>query len=94
MMGRVTLREVRKALAEARAKRAKGSATSPTVQELESMARALARQLTPKPTVSRAADTPPEEASVKADAKQGAAADGRGHRGGRRSARSRSPRRR
>ncbi len=48
MMGRVTLREVRKALAAAKAREAKGSATSPTVEELESLVRVFERQAAEK----------------------------------------------
>jgi hypothetical protein len=45
MMGRMTLREVREALAAAKAnKGAKASAAVPIVQELESLARLLERE--------------------------------------------------
>ena len=44
MMGRMTLREVREALAAAKAKGAKASAAAPTVEELESLARLLERE--------------------------------------------------
>ena len=40
----MTLREVREALAAAKAKGAKASATAPTVKELESLARLLERE--------------------------------------------------
>jgi hypothetical protein len=94
MMGRMTLREVRKALAAAREKGAKASATSPTVEELESLARDLERQAAATPTPSPAPGAPAEEPRVKGAAEQGAAADGGGQRGSRRSARPRGPRRR
>ncbi len=93
MVGRVTLREVRKALAAARGRAAKGSATSPTVQELESLARALERQAAARQAASPAAAAPGEEPAVKETAEQGAAADGGGRRASRRSARPRGPRR-
>ena len=44
MMGRMTLREVREALAAAKARGTKASATAPTVEELESLARLLERE--------------------------------------------------
>lgn len=44
MMGRMTLREVREALATARARGTKAPATEPTVEELESLARVLERE--------------------------------------------------
>ena len=44
MIGRMTLREVREALAAARARGTKAPATSPTVEELESLARLLERE--------------------------------------------------
>jgi hypothetical protein len=93
-MGRVTLREVRKALAAARVRGAKGLATSPTVEELESLARVLEREAAAKPTTSPAAGAPAEEPPMKGAAEQGTAADGRGRRGTSRSARPRGPRRR
>lgn len=94
MMGRVTLREVRKALAAAKAREAKGSATSPTVEELESLARALKRQAAARPIASPAVGSTAEKPVVTGAAEQGATADGGGRRGSRRSARSRGPRRR
>jgi hypothetical protein len=45
MIGRITLREVREALAAAKARGAKASAPSPTIQELETLARLLEREL-------------------------------------------------
>jgi hypothetical protein len=83
MMERMTLREVQEALAAAKARRTKISAPSPTVEELEALARLLERdaaavsQQTPKRT---AKPSPP--------------ADSGGHRSSRRSAQRRSPRRR
>ena len=44
MMGRMTLREVREALAAAKARGTEVSAKSPTVEELESLARLLERE--------------------------------------------------
>jgi hypothetical protein len=44
MMGRMTLREVREALASAKSKSAKVPTTAPTVAELESLARVLERE--------------------------------------------------
>jgi len=44
MMGRMTLREVREALAAAKARGTKAAATAPTVEELESLARLLERE--------------------------------------------------
>jgi len=80
MMGRMTLREVREALAAAKArKKTKASPTAPVVQELESLARLLERQ----------ADGGTKQAGAEPDA-----ADGGGHGGSRRSARPRGPRRR
>jgi len=87
MMGRVTLQEVRKALAAAKGKGAKASATSPTVEELEALARVLERQAVARPTASPAAGAPAEQPPAKGAAEQGAAAGGRGRRGSRRSAR-------
>lgn len=83
MMGRMTLREVREALAAAKAKGTKASVKSPTVKELELLARILegeAERGVPAngPTLQRA--------------EPGAAANG-GRRGSRRSARPRGPRR-
>lgn len=81
VMGCMTLREVQKALATAKEKEAEGSATSPTVEELESLARTLQRQAE-------------EDPAVKGAAEQGASADGGGRRGSRRAPRSHGPRRR
>jgi hypothetical protein len=81
MMGRMTLREVREALAAARAK--KGAATpaaAPTVRELESLARRLEREA--------------KVGTGKGKAEPGAAADGGGDGGSRPSPRPRGPRRR
>jgi hypothetical protein len=44
MMGRMTLREVREALAAAKARGTKAPPTAPTVEELESLARILERE--------------------------------------------------
>jgi hypothetical protein len=44
MIGRMTLREVREALAAAKASGTKAPATAPTVEELESLARLLERE--------------------------------------------------
>ena len=67
MMGRMTLREIREALAAAKAKGTKASATAPTVEELESLARLLERE----------AETaaPAEEPHLEGAAEQGAATD-------------------
>ena len=86
MMGRMSLREVREALAAAKARRRKGSAKSPTVEELESLARRLEQEAD--------AGVPAKEPSVQGTAEPGTAADGRGGCRSRRSARPRSPRRR
>jgi len=86
MMGRMSLREVREALAAAKARGRKASAKSPTVEELESLARLLEREAN--------AGVPAKEPSVPGTAEPGAAADSGGRRGSRRSARPRSPRRR
>jgi hypothetical protein len=81
MMGRMTLREVREALAAAKAKKgAKASTAVPVVQELESLARFLERE----------AGAETSEGKAEPDA----AADGEGHGGSRRRARPRGPRRR
>ena len=87
MIGRMSLREVREALAAAKARGKKRSATkSPTVEELESLARALEREAD--------VGTPEKVPSEQGTAEQGAAADGGGRRGSRRATRPRSPRRR
>jgi hypothetical protein len=86
MMGRMTLREVRDALAAAKARRTKAPATASTVEELESLARLLEREAE--------AAAPAEEPRLEGVAEQGAAADGGGQRGSRRSSGPRSPRRR
>ena len=93
MMSRVTLREVRKALAAARVKGAKALATAPTVEELESLARVLEQQAAAKSTVPSAARAPGEEPRGKGVAEQGAATARGGHRSSRRSARARGRRR-
>jgi hypothetical protein len=86
MMGRMTLREVREALAAAKATGAKASAPSPTVQELESLARQLEREAE--------AGAPAEDPRGNGADDQGAPADsGRGQ-GPRRSVRRRGTRRR
>jgi hypothetical protein len=86
MIGRMTLREVREALATARAREASASAASPTVEELESLARLLEREAEAGSAV--------EKPRVEKAAEPGAAADGGGRGGPRRSARPRGPRRR
>ncbi len=87
MIGRMTLREVREALAAAKAKKGtKAAGKTPTVKELESLARLLKREA----EAGELADEP----SLQGAAEPGAAADGGGGRGSRRSARPRSPRRR
>jgi hypothetical protein len=86
MMGRMSLREVREALAAAKARGAKASAKSPTVEELESLAKLLERE----------ADrgVPAKEPTVEGAAEPDSGADGGGRRGSRRSTRPGSPRRR
>lgn len=86
MIGRMTLREVREALASAKARGASASAAPPTVEELESLARRLEQEAEAGSAV--------EQPRGKKAAEQGAAADGGGRGGSRRSARSRGPRRR
>jgi hypothetical protein len=86
MMGRMTLREIRDALAAAKARGAKTLAKSPTVEELESLVRLLERETK--------AGVPVNETSLQGAAEQDASADGGGRRGSRRTARARSPRRR
>ena len=86
MMGRMTLREVREALAAAKARGTKAPATAPTVEELESLARLLEREAE--------AAAPAEEPPLEGAADQGTAADGEGRRGSRRSPRPRGPRHR
>jgi hypothetical protein len=82
-MGRMTLREVREALAAAKAGRTKAAARAPTVEELESLARLLERDAE--------AAAPAEEPRLEGAAEQ---ANGGGRRGSRRSVRPRGPRRR
>jgi hypothetical protein len=67
MMGRMTLREIREALAAAKAKGAKAPATAPTVEELESLAQLLEREAQ--------AGAPPVEPPLEGAADPGAAAD-------------------
>jgi hypothetical protein len=86
MMGRMTLREVREALAAAKARRTKAPAKAPTVQELESLVRLLEQEAE--------AGAPTEEPRLDRAAEHGASADSGGRRGSRRSARPRGPRRR
>jgi hypothetical protein len=86
MMGRMTLREVREALAAAKARDGKAPATAPTVAELESLARLLEREA--------GAGAPAEEPRPEGAAEQDAAADGAGRRRSRRPPRPRGPRRR
>ncbi len=86
MMGRMTLREVREALAAARARGPKAPPTGPTVEELESLARLLERETE--------AGVPAAESRPEGVADQGAPTDSGGQRGSHRSARPRSPRRR
>jgi hypothetical protein len=85
MNGRMTLREVREALAAAKAKGSKALAKPPTVKELESLARILEREAE--------SAVPAKEPSLQG-AEPGAVKDGGGRHGSRRSARPRSPRRR
>lgn len=85
MMGRMTLREVREALAAAKARGANAPATTPTVTELESLARLLEKE---------EAAAPAKEQSLEETAEQDAEADGGARRGSRRSPRPRGPRRR
>ena len=68
MMGRMTLREVREALAAAKAKGTKAPATSPTVEELESLARLLER--------GAEAGVPAADSRLEWMTEQGAAMDG------------------
>ena len=63
MMGRMTLREVREALAAANAKKGAKASASPIVQELESLARLLEREVE--------AGTPAEEPRRKGEAVPG-----------------------
>jgi hypothetical protein len=93
MMGRVTLREVRKALAAARVRGADAAATGPTVEELESLVRVLERQAAVRRTATPAGGEPAKKPHVKRVAEQGAAPDGGGRRRARRSARPGRPRR-
>jgi hypothetical protein len=86
MMGRMTLREVREALAAAKARGTKAPETAPTVEELESLARLLEREVE--------AQVAATEARLEGVTEQGAAANGGGQSGSRRSPRPRSPRRR
>ena len=85
MMGRMTLREVREALAAAKATKGpkpKASAT-PTVRELESLARLLERELE--------GGTPAEKPPRKGEAAPDAAADSGGSGDSRRTAQPRAP---
>jgi hypothetical protein len=86
MMGRMTLREVREALAAAKAGETKAPATGPTVEELESLARILEREAE--------AGVPSAGSRLEGAAELGTAVDGGDQRGSGRSARPRSPRRR
>jgi hypothetical protein len=86
MMGRVTLREVREALAAAKAKGTRASKTSPIVKELKSLARVLEREAK--------AGAPDEAPTGTGAPKRSASADGRVRHRSRRSAKPRSPRRR
>ncbi len=86
MMGRMTLREVREALAAAKARGTKAAAAAPTVEELEALARLLEQEAK--------VGSPAAGPSRKRAAEPGAAADGGGRGGSRRSVRPRSPRRR
>jgi hypothetical protein len=85
-MGRMSLREVREALAAAKALGRKAAPKSPTVAELESLARLLEREAD--------AEVPAKEPTGQGTAKPGGNADAAGRHGSRRSARSRTPRRR
>jgi hypothetical protein len=64
MIGRMTLREVREALAAAKARGTEAPATAPTVEELESLARLLEREA--------GAGAPAEEPRLEGAAEQGA----------------------
>jgi hypothetical protein len=86
MIGRMTLREVREALAAARARETTAPATTPTVEELESLARILERE-------AKAA-APAAEPRLERVPEQGAAADGGSQSGSERSAPPRRSRRR
>jgi hypothetical protein len=86
MMGHMSLREIREALAAAKSRKSKASAKSPTVEELESLVKLLEQEAD--------AGVPAKEPSVQETAEQGATANGGGRRGFRRSARPRSTRRR
>jgi hypothetical protein len=87
MMRRMTLQEVREALAAAKArKKAPKAPVSPTVRELESLAQLLEREVEK--------GTPAEKPRKKRVAGPGASADGGDRGGSRRRARPRSPRRR
>lgn len=87
MMGRMSLREVREALAAAKARGKKASAKkSPTVKELESLARTLEREAE--------AGLPARVPSVPGTAEPNAAADRGRRRGSRGASRPRGPRRR
>jgi hypothetical protein len=86
MMGRMTLHEVREALAAAKARGTKAPATTPTVKELESLARILEREAE--------AGVPAAEPPLGGVTEQRAAAEGGGRRGSRRSERPHGPRRR
>jgi len=66
MMGRMTLREVREALAAAKARGTKVPAMAPTVEELESLARLLEREAE--------AGLPAAESRLEGVAEQGAGA--------------------
>ena len=84
MMGRVTLREIRAALAAAKARGTK--APAPTLEELESLARLLEQEAD--------AGVPAAESRQEGAAEQGSATDDGGQRGSRHSPPPRSPRRR
>ncbi len=83
MIGRMTLREIREALAAAKAKKGPKAPVTPTVRELESLARQLELDVEKTPTKKPAKKREPKA--------HGAADDGRN--GSPRSARPRGPRR-
>jgi hypothetical protein len=86
MIGRMTLREIREALAAAKGKKRPKAAVTPTVRELESIAQLLEREVE--------AGTAAKKPRKKSQAEPDASADDGGRRGSRQSTRPRRPRRR
>jgi len=86
MMGRTTLREIREGLAAAKGKKGPKATVAPAVRELEVLTQVLKREA----EEGTAAEKPRKKSQAESDA----AANGAGHRGSRRPARSRSRRRR